>query len=153
MTVPFKGGAPCKYTPEELTAKIIEYFEYIEEENKKRKRNKERLKPVTITGMCDYMDILTETWCDYSKKQEYVQSIKKAKQKIETFVVEGLLNNTLNPIGAIFNLKNNFGWVDRIELQAKQNEQPLNPIEIKKQIDAFKMKELKGKSIDLISNE
>lgn len=138
MTVPFKGGRPKAYEPEELTNAIVEYFRYMDMENKERKENGEKQRPFTISGLCNYLDIHMDTWCEYAKKQEYSDSIKKAKKYVEQHIEEGLLNGTLNPIGAIFNLKNNFGWVDKIDVNTTTSSEQLDKEEIKAKLDALK---------------
>ena len=140
MTVPFKGGAPRKYQPEELTQKIIKYFQYMENENNKLKLMDEKLIPCTITGLCNYLDIVRDTWCEYGKKPEYSDSIKKAKQTVEQHVEEGLLNGTLSTIGAIFNLKNNFGWTDKINITTNKEPEKLTQDDIKNKLDEIKKK-------------
>jgi hypothetical protein len=135
MTVPYKGGAPRKYeTPEELTQKIIEYFQYIDDINKKRKEDGDKLKPYTISGLCNYLDIVRDTWIEYGKKSEYADSVKKAKQTVEEYVEEGMINGSLSTIGSIFNLKNNFGWVDKIDIATTTQPEQLTPADIRNQL-------------------
>ena len=148
MTVPFKGGRPIAYTPEELTKKIIEYFAHMEDENKERKLMDEKLRPFTISGLCNYLDIHMDTWNEYSKKQEYSDSIKKAKKTVEQYVEEGLLNGTLSTIGAIFNLKNNFGWVDKVEINTTTSSDQLTSDDISSKINELKKKQKSQQSID-----
>ena len=148
MTVPYKGGAPRKYQPEELIVKVTEYFEYVEEANKERKLMDEKLKPYTITGLCNHLDTTRETWNEYSKKPEYSDSIKKAKQIVEQYAEEGLLNGTLSTIGTIFNLKNNFGWVDKIEVNTTTSSDQLTNDDISSKINELKKKQKSQQSVD-----
>jgi len=137
MTVSGIGGAPLKYTPEELEIKIVEYFKYVDEENKQRKLKRfegEKLKPYTMTGLCVYLDICKDTLIDYGKRPEYTGLVKIAKQKVENYVEEGLLNGSINTIGGIFNLKNNFGWVDRLDINATSQPEQLTPNDIKQHL-------------------
>ena len=84
---------------------------------------KERIiyKPYTITGLCVYLDITRETLNEYSKQVEHSDTIKRARLKIEQWVEEHSLTGDVNPAAAIFNLKNNFGWVDKSEIQQTGN--------------------------------
>lgn len=128
-------GAPVKYKPEELQEKIVEYFLYVEEINKQRKLKRfegEKLKPYTVTGLCVFLEISRETLNEYSKKNEYAETVRKAKIIIENYVEEGLLNGAINTIGGIFNLKNNFGWVDKFDVSTSVQSDQLDAVEIKK---------------------
>jgi len=143
MTVPILGGAPMKYTPEALETKIVEYFKWVDEENKTRKLGRftgEKIKPYTLTGICVYLDISRETWNVYSKRSEFEAAIKRAKTIVENYVEEGLLNGAINPIGGIFNLKNNFGWVDKIEVNTNTTNEQLTPDDIQNRINVLKRK-------------
>ena len=149
MTIPGKRGAPVKYELEQLKKGIDEYFIYVDYINKERKLKNEKLKPYTISGICVFLDICRDTWWEYSKKQDYTDTIKKAKMKVENYVEEGLLSGTTNPIGSIFNLKNNFGWKDSFEVVANQPEQ-LKQDDIKLKLEELK-KDRNNKSIDTTS--
>ena len=102
------GGQPMKYkTVEELEAAIDNYFavdaffegEYLP----------------TMSGLAISLDIDRKTLLNYGKKEEYFPSVKRAKSKVETFLEQRLYGNTVT--GVIFNLKNNFGWTDKQEIQ------------------------------------
>lgn len=71
-------------------------------------------KPYTITGLALALDTSRETLLEYEDKEEFVDTIKKAKDKCHNYVETSLL--TSNPTGAIFNLKNNYGWKDKSEV-------------------------------------
>lgn len=97
-------GRPLKFgTPEELQSKIDEYFSLCEVKEK----------PVSITGLAIHLDTFRQTLCNYELKDEFVDTIKKAKQKVENFYEERL---TLpNVAGVVFALKN-FDWSDKQEI-------------------------------------
>ena len=155
MTLPGIGGAPLKYTPEELGTQIVEYFKYVDEENKQRKLRRfegEKLKPYTVTGLCIFLDICRDTLIEYGKRQEYADAVKKARQRVENYVEEGLLNGTINAIGGIFNLKNNFGWVDKIDISATAQPEQLNPTDIKQHLQERKKLEI-GTGMKLIEGK
>jgi hypothetical protein len=137
------NGRPREYTPEELEEKIVEYFKFVEEENVKRKLKRfegEKAKPYTISGICVFLDIHMDTWCAYAKLPEYEECIKRAKVKVMNYVEEGMLTGSLNAIGAIFNLKNNFGWVDKVEISNTNACEQLTPDDIDAKLQAIKMK-------------
>jgi len=101
-----KVGRPLKYeTPEQMKEAIDAYFaECIEKE-----------KPPTIAGLAYALDMTTETLRAYGEKNEFSATIQKAKQLVEIYLEEGLVQGRA-AAGIIFNLKNNFGWVDKKEI-------------------------------------
>ena len=104
-------GQPPKFKNiEELQEKIDVYFKRCEEEKK----------PLTITGLALALDTSRETLLNYEKDNpnfsEYFDTIKKAKLICQNFVEEFLFSGK-NVVGAIFNLKNNYKWIDRQEIE------------------------------------
>lgn len=131
-------GQPLRFTPDELENKIVDYFKWVDEENVQRKLRRfegEKLKPYTITGLCVYLDICRDTLIEYGKRPDYADAVKRAKLKVENYVEEGLLNGSVNAIGGIFNLKNNFGWVDKIDIAANVQPERLNADDVRKQLE------------------
>ena len=114
------GGRPLKFkTPEELESKIEEYFQWAED-NKKH---------ITVTGLAWYLDTNRQTLSNYqdeeselykniedSVKARYIDSIKRAKARIEMEYEDSLYNKN-SVVGAIFTLKNNYGYVDKQEIE------------------------------------
>lgn len=96
-----KGGAPPLYkTPEELQSKIDEYF------------NQDAVK-ITICGLALFLGFAErKSLLDYEKKEEFVNTIKRAKLRVEASYEEMLHRPACT--GAIFALKN-LGWVDKVE--------------------------------------
>lgn len=104
-------GRPPKYkTPEDMQIAIDKYF------NDCIKNNE----PFTVCGMAlalDFMD--RRSFFDYiENKSEFTHTIKKAKSRIEKYLEEQLSGGR-QVAGLIFNLKNNFGWVDKQEIDTK----------------------------------
>lgn len=98
-------GRPKKYTEAEIMQqKIDKYFADCV-------RNKE---PYTITGLCIALDLCRDTLSEYMKKEEFSDTIKKAKLKVENYLEKHLITDS-STTGIIFNLKNNFGWKDKQE--------------------------------------
>uniref|UniRef100_A0A6M3XSH7 Putative terminase small subunit n=1 Tax=viral metagenome TaxID=1070528 RepID=A0A6M3XSH7_9ZZZZ len=139
-----KGGRPLKFnSPEELQSKIDSYFDYCDTTIIKRVINKnsetisEISKPYSITGLADYLDTNRQTLVNYEEKEEFFDTIKKAKAKIEANYEERALINENNAVISIFTLKNNFNWKDRQELDmtTKDKEINMNDDQIKTIID------------------
>lgn len=113
-------GRPLKFnSPEELENKIEEYYRYCKDSDRK----------ITVTGLAWYLDVNKQTLTNYEKAEEngwlkrldedtrskYIEIIKKAKIYIESCYEEMLFHKE-SVIGAIFTLKNNYGWVDKQEV-------------------------------------
>nr|DAP29522.1 MAG TPA: DNA packaging protein gp3 [Caudoviricetes sp.] len=98
-------GRPHKISKkEELQNKIDIYFKECDMKNE----------PYTITGLCIALDICRDTLCEYAKKEEFSDTIKKAKLRVENYLEKHLITDN-GTTGIIFNLKNNFGWKDKQE--------------------------------------
>lgn len=105
MTHP--GGRPRKYkTKEELQEKIDAFFAECEENNE----------PLTVTGLAIACDMDRQRLLNYSKDEEFYDTIKKAKEKIQAWVEKQLYNGKATA-GVIFSLKNNYGWKDKVETE------------------------------------
>ena len=52
--------------------------------------------------------------------------IKYAKAKCEHYGAKGLIKGTINPAAAIFNLKSNYKWIDKSELDITSGNNPLD---------------------------
>lgn len=96
---------PKKYEDIELFNKKVEdYFNYCDENNK----------PYTMSGLAYFLDMDRKSLLNYSKDEKFFPTIKKARQRVE-MMLEEQLYRLGNNSGVIFNLKNNFGWIDKIE--------------------------------------
>lgn len=69
----------------------------------------------TVSGLALTLNLTRQGLIEYAEKQEFSDTVKRAKQKIESFLEQRLYGNA--PTGTIFNLKNNFGWKDQKELE------------------------------------
>lgn len=94
-------------TQEELQKGIDDYF--LECDNKEL--------PYTMSGLAYSLDIDRDTLTNYGKRDLFSEQIKKAKQKIEKQLEENALMNKANATFTIFNLKNNYGWRDTVEVK------------------------------------
>ena len=100
---------------------IVEYFNECDKESKKP----------TVTGLGYVLGLDRKTLLRYedsietgelkqydeSERREISNTIKDTKRFIESCLEDKLVNGTTTPIGLIFALKNNYGWVDKQEIQ------------------------------------
>lgn len=125
------GGRPPKYkTVKQIQKKIDEYFEScfrpvvaLNKETHKYETIrdndgnvfKEQYKPFTITGLADALDMTRQSLLNYSKNEEFFDTITRAKRKCELYAEERLFDKD-GANGAKFSLANNFeGWKDKKE--------------------------------------
>ena len=73
-----------------------------------------QVKPFTVSGLAVFLNTSRETLMNYEEREEYFDTIKRAKDIIYAYNEERLY--TANPTGAIFSLKHNYGWKDKHEL-------------------------------------
>lgn len=100
-------GRPPKYkTVEELQLVIDKYWEDL----------RLGLPPAipTVTGLALALNMSRRCLVEYGEKEEFSNTIKKAKQKVEVFNESKLISGN-SVAGVIFNLKNNFNWKDKTE--------------------------------------
>jgi hypothetical protein len=135
------GRPPHFDNPDEMWNKFLEYAQkctnpdwLIPKEGEKPIQLEKR--PLTVSGFCNYIESYKDLLNEYSKREAFSGTIKKIYSMIENNIEEGLLQNKYNSAGAIFNLKNNFGWKDKVdhELTGKDG-QPLKIILDKDQSD------------------
>lgn len=104
-------GRPLKFkSVEDLQQAIDKYFSDSTEQGL----------PFTITGLALALDTSRETLIDYEKKDDFSDTIKRAKLKCHNYA-ENFLYTGKNATGAIFNLKNNYGWKDKTEQDLNHN--------------------------------
>ena len=104
--MPNPVGRPKKWnSAEELDKEIQAYFEECKNNND----------PICITGLCLVLECDRLTLINYSKDEEFFNTIKKAKQVCENYAEKHLYNGK-NVAGSIFNLKNNYAWKDKTEI-------------------------------------
>ena len=91
----------------EVEEKINAYFNYCEEKEK----------PYTMSGLAYYLGISRQTLVNYSNQDQFFDTIKKARDRVQMQLEENALLNKANPTFTIFNLKNNFDWKDNNEVK------------------------------------
>jgi len=118
-----KVGCPLKFeTPEQMQIVIDEYFKKCDLNTKEffcqKTGKKEIIKhpiPYTVEGLSNALDIDRKSIINYSKRDEFFHTVKKAKDKILQNLTERGLMGDSNPAITIFNKVNNFGYSNRQE--------------------------------------
>lgn len=125
------GGRPVKYeTPEEMQRLIALYFlacrvhqsgddtllEGLEDDELLIVNDISDIHP-TVTGLALSLDMTRKGLIDYENKEnpEFGNAIKRAKGKVEAYIEQRLYEAHAG--GCIFNLKNNYGWKDKQEIE------------------------------------
>lgn len=105
-------GRPLKYESAEAMQKDIdEYFAECDEKQK----------PYTVSGLAYALGTNRQTLLNYEEREDFLDTIKSAKAKIERFNEEMLYSKDVSTTGVIFNLKNNYNWKDKQEIEAEVN--------------------------------
>lgn len=106
-------GRPLKFESAEQMQELID--DYFEECDLKSEI-------YTITGLAMALDTDRATLVRYSAKDEFYNTIKKAKQKVEQQMVSRALKGEYNSAVSIFLMKNNFGYTDKVEVKVDNEE-------------------------------
>lgn len=93
-------------TQQQLQEGIDKYFNDCDKNNK----------PYTISGLALSLGIDRRTLINYGERDLFFAQIKNAKARVETMLEENLYRLGNNS-GIIFNLKNNYGWKDQVEVK------------------------------------
>jgi hypothetical protein len=99
-----RGRPPLWKDPIELKELVLDYFQSEEGQNKP-----------TFAGLAYFIGIDRKTLFNYSKKDEFFPTIKKARDRIELFYEQKLMFDDGPKTGVIFALKN-WGWSDNSKI-------------------------------------
>lgn len=121
------GGRPLAFNSvEELQEKIDEYFESDDAHTVyTNESGTTRVPTPTMSGLALYLDVDRKTLVNYSRKEEYFHTVKKARARVEQFLEKKLYGN--NVTGTIFSLKNNFDWADKQQLDHQSSDGSMTP--------------------------
>lgn len=81
----------------------------------------EKDKPYTMSGLAYSLGIDRTTLIRYGDRDSFATLIKEAKQKVECQLEENALMGKSNSTFTIFNLKNNYGWRDKTEVEVRKD--------------------------------
>lgn len=125
-------GRPAFYkTPDELQAAIDLFFDscvpkYLKDDNGQLIFDKHwnpiiiERNPPTVTGLALHLGFTTrQALLNYQGKRAFVDTVTRAKLKIEHFQEACLYDPALRPQGPIFALKN-FGWKDTLGVSVEE---------------------------------
>ena len=120
------GGPPLKFeTVEKLQEAIDEYFDFCDRrllQGYDEKTNTQFAyispEPYTMAGLAYALDLSRKQLLVYKKRYQFGNAIKRAREKVQVDVERRLMEGK-NAVGAIFNLKNNFGYKDKTEQDIK----------------------------------
>lgn len=115
-------GKPLRFkTVEELQIAVDDYFNYCDNRVKTVYKSEggeaygiNSPAPYTMSGLARALGISRQALSEYSHREHYGDTIKAARERVQEDI-ETRLMETSNQSGAIFNLKNNFGWRDKTE--------------------------------------
>lgn len=120
------GGRPTLYkTAAEMQVIIDEYFKYCD--NKTKEVHSDKLgdmimpdpEPYTMSGLAYALEMDRRSLLNYSSKEEFFPTIKRARDKVEADVERRMMHKDTFTPGLIFNAKNNFDWKDKTEVDTK----------------------------------
>lgn len=84
--------------------------------------------PYTMAGLARRIGMDRKTLFNYSKDKDFFPTIKAARDRVQEDVEIRLMETAAT--GAIFNLKNNFGYVDKTETDVTTNGNDItNPVD------------------------
>lgn len=120
------GGRPPKLSsPEELQEKFLEWKQLLGMGGAKYGEVPD------VEGFCDHIDSYRDLFSEYEKKEEYSDTIKRIKNWIYYRKKQLAMVNKMNATIFIFDAKNNFGYVDKTEVDQSVSGQldtsPANP--------------------------
>ena len=145
-------GAPRKYTPEELETAVQQYFKSITRRRKLTeprptgKKDKmgheiyemvpvlnvlgkevfvtEYILPPTVGDLAAALGIHRDTWHSYCNMEEYSDTTSYAQGCIHAYLERELLTRSGKDLkGVQFNLENNFGYKERMEVSSSSLEE------------------------------
>ncbi len=76
--------------------------------------------PPTISGLCLFLGIDRSTWqnyCNAEEEPEMARVAAQARARMEAYLEEQLLTREKSVQGIIFNLQNNYGWKNKVEME------------------------------------
>lgn len=83
----------------------------------------EYLIPPSVGGLCEYLGIHRDTWAEYSDHEahpEFSDTTMRARGRMQAWNEEQLLTRSGRDCkGIIFNLENNYGYREKLDVQSR----------------------------------
>lgn len=139
-------------TVKEFTDAITSYFDKVEKENEESLKATGKLKRnPNIAHMCEHMGIAKQNFYEYAKRYDdnnepFAHAMRMATQHIEGFKLEAAALGMLREITTIFDLKNNHGYVDKMNLITNAEPEQISADDIANRIKNRKKEQ--GKTVD-----
>ena len=105
-----------KYTPEEILAESMKYFEYCDSQKVVNWYGKEVWKPKTLTWLAKWLWVAKDYISEKLKDPNYSEMIKYIRNEVENDIEEKAMLWVYNSTIASKNLSANFDWKDKSEV-------------------------------------
>lgn len=80
----------------------------------------EYLEEPSVAGLCLRLGIVKDTWAEYSRSENLGPVCARFKLRTESYLLSKLDGNRVRTVqGIIFNLKNNYGYQEKSEVENK----------------------------------
>lgn len=83
----------------------------------------EYLIPPSVGGLCEYLGICRDTWaeyCDPNVHPEFSDTTTRARGRMQAWNEQQLLTRSGRDVkGIIFNLENNYGYREKLDVQSR----------------------------------
>jgi hypothetical protein len=120
------GRKPIFATPDDLWAAAVEYFQWVEDnplyeakafayQGDVKIENMPKMRAMTVTGLCIFLDIDRTTWGEYGKREDFSIITARVEEVIRTQKFEGASADLLNANI----IARDLGLADKSELDVK----------------------------------
>jgi hypothetical protein len=120
------GRKPIFQTPDDLWAACLQYFDWVDDnplweskgfafQGQVTVHEFPKMRAMTITGLCIFLDIGRRTWDDYRAREDFVPVTTRAEEIIRTQKFQGAAADLLNANI----IARDLGLADRSELTGK----------------------------------
>ena len=88
--------------------------------------------PPTIGGLCIYLGISGSTWAEYAGEEEFSETVTYARGRIQAYLQQELLTRPGRDVkGIMFDLQNNHGYREKVDVSTREQELAMQEKELK----------------------
>lgn len=88
--------------------------------------------PPTIGGLCIYLGISGSTWAEYAGEEEFSETVTYARGRIKAYLQQELLTRPGRDVkGIMFDLQNNHGYREKVDVSTREQELAMQEKELK----------------------